>query len=201
MLTVSAACERNKEPILGVLRVRFAGCSRVLEIGSGTGQHAVHFARALPHLTWQPTERLANLQDLADRVRLEGPPNLLAPLEFDVREAAWPPCGVDALFTANTLHIMSWSDVQCLLRGAGTVLAPGGVACIYGPFLYDGRHTSDSNRDFDRMLRHRDPNSGLRDATAVADFARLHGLRLEQDHDLPANNRLLAFSRRPSADQ
>ncbi len=163
MLPFSAACERNKDPILEVLRVSFAGRTQVLEIGSGTGQHAVHFARALEHLVWHPTEQLTYLPDLAERVKQEGSRNLRTPTVLDVRQAVWPLRSVDAVFTANTLHIMSWAEVVACFRGLSAVLAPVGILCIYGPFRYAGRYTSDSNQDFDRMLKERDPLSGLRD--------------------------------------
>jgi cyclopropane fatty-acyl-phospholipid synthase-like methyltransferase len=197
MLPFSAACERNKDPILEVLRVRFAQCAQVLEIGSGTGQHAVHFARTLAHLTWHPTEQLAYLADLAERVKLEGPHNLRPPTVLDVRQSIWPVRSVDAIFTANTLHIMSWAEVMALFHGIGTVLSPGGVLCIYGPFRYEGRYTSDSNREFDLMLQERDPDSGLRDMQAITALAQQYGLRLDADHDLPANNRLVVFTKEP----
>jgi SAM-dependent methyltransferase len=197
MLPFSAASERNKDPILGVLRARFAGRAQVLEIGSGTGQHAVLFARELSYLIWHPTEQLAYLSDLAERVKLEGPQNLRAPTLLDVRQAVWPVRSVDAIFTANTLHIMSWPEVAALFRGIGDVLAPGGVLCVYGPFRYAGRYTSDSNEEFDRMLQERDPQSGLRDIQAVNSLAEQYGLRLDADHDLPANNRLLVFNKEP----
>jgi cyclopropane fatty-acyl-phospholipid synthase-like methyltransferase len=197
MLPFSAACERNKDPILEVLRIRFADSTQVLEIGSGTGQHAVHFARALTHITWHPTEQLAYLADLAERVKLEGPHNLRAPTLLDVRQAVWPVRNVDAMFTANTLHIMSWLEVTALFGGIGSVLAPGGVLCVYGAFRYAGRYTSDSNQEFDRMLQERDPLSGLRDIQAVTALAEQYGLRLVADHDLPANNRLLVFTKEP----
>ena len=197
MLPFSAACERNKDPILEVLRLRFADRTQVLEIGSGTGQHAVYFARELGHLTWHPTEQLVYLADLTERVKLEGPHNLRVPTLLDVRQAVWPVRGIDAMFTANTLHIMSWSEVMALFNGIGTVLAPGGVLCIYGPFRYAGRYTSDSNREFDRMLQERDPQSGLRDIEAVSLLADQYGLRLDADFDLPANNRLLVFTKEP----
>jgi SAM-dependent methyltransferase len=197
MLPFSAACERNKDPILAVLRVRFADRAQVLEVGSGTGQHAVHFARTLTHLVWHPTEQLAYLADLAQRVKDEGPHNLRVPTLLDVRQAVWPLRAVDAMFTANTLHIMSWDEVVALFRGIGTVLAPGGVLCIYGPFRYQGRYTSDSNRDFDRMLQERDPKSGMRDIDAVTSLAGQYGMELDADHDLPANNRLLVFTKEP----
>jgi cyclopropane fatty-acyl-phospholipid synthase-like methyltransferase len=197
MLPFSAACERNKDPILEVLRVRLADRAQVLEIGSGTGQHAVHFARTLAHLTWHPTEQLAYLADLAERVKLEGPHNLRPPTLLDVRQSIWPLRSVDAMFTANTLHIMSWAEVMSLFHGIGTVLSPGGVLCIYGPFRYQGRYTSDSNREFDLMLQERDPDSGLRDMQAVTALAQQYGLRLDADHDLPANNRLVVFTKEP----
>jgi SAM-dependent methyltransferase len=197
MLPSSAACERNKDPILEVLRLRFADRTQVLEIGSGTGQHAVYFARQLGHLAWHPTEQLAYLADLTERVKLEGPGNLRAPSLLDVRQAVWPVRGVDAMFTANTLHIMSWPEVMALFNGIGTVLVPGGVLCIYGPFRYAGRYTSDSNQEFDRMLQERDPQSGLRDIEAVSLLADQYGLRLDADFDLPANNRLLVFTKEP----
>lgn len=197
MLPFSTACERNKDPILEVLRVRFADRTQVLEVGSGTGQHAVHFARALAHLTWHPTEQLAYLADLAERVKLEGPDNLRAPTLLEVRQALWPVRSVDAMFTANTLHIMSWAEVMALFQGIGTVLSCGGVLCIYGPFRYDGRYTSDSNREFDLMLQERDPDSGLRDLQAVTALAKQYGLSLDADHDLPANNRLVVFTKEP----
>jgi SAM-dependent methyltransferase len=197
MLPFSAACERNKDPILEVLRIRFADRTRVLEIGSGTGQHAVHFARALTHLAWHPTEQLAYLPDLAQRVKQEGSRNLRVPTVLDVRQTLWPLRSVDGMFTANTLHIMSWPEVMALYRGVGAVLAPGGVFCVYGPFRYAGRYTSDSNQEFDRVLRERDPSSGLRDIEAVATLAEQYGLRLDADHDLPANNRLVVFTKEP----
>jgi SAM-dependent methyltransferase len=197
MLPFSAACERNKDPILEVLRLRFADRTQVLEIGSGTGQHAVYFARQLGHLAWHPTEQLAYLTDLTERVKAEGPANLRAPTVLDVRQAVWPVRGADAIFTANTLHIMSWPEVMALFKGIATVLAPGGVLCIYGPFRYAGRYTSESNEEFDRMLQERDPESGLRDIEAVSLLADQYGLHLDADHDLPAYNRLLAFIKEP----
>lgn len=193
MLPSSEACERNKGPILEVLRVAFAGRMQVLEIGSGTGQHAVHFAAQLAHLTWHPTEQLIYLPDLAARVKQEGSRNLRPPTVLDVKQSIWPLRAVDAIFTANTLHIMSWPEVTAMFHAIGTVLLPDGVLCIYGPFRYDGSYTSPSNQDFDRMLRERDAQSGLRDFQDVAALAAQQGLRLHADHDMPSNNRLLEF--------
>ncbi len=195
MLPFSEACERNKDPILEVLRVAFADRTQVLEIGSGTGQHAVYFAAQLTHLIWHPTEQLAYLADLASRVKLEGTRNLRQPTVLDVKQTVWPLRSVDAIYSANTLHIMGWAEVEAMFRGIDAALSPHGVVCIYGPFRYSGRYTSDSNRDFDLMLKERDPKSGLRDLTDLSALAERHALRLRVDHDLPANNRMLEFVR------
>ncbi len=193
MLPFSEACERNKAPILEILRVVFADRTQVLEIGSGTGQHAVHFAAHLTHLTWHPTEQLAHLPDLATRVKLEGTRNLRQPMVLDVKQTVWPLRSVDGIFSANTLHIMGWAEVEAMFRGLDAVLAPHAIVCVYGPFRYDGRYTSDSNRDFDRMLKQRDALSGLRDSKELIALGERHALRLRADHDMPANNRLLEF--------
>ncbi len=195
MLPFSEACERNKGPILEVLRIAFADRAQVLEIGSGTGQHAVHFAAHLTHLAWHPTEQLAYLPDLASRVKREGTRNLRQPTVLDVKQTVWPLRSVDAIYSANTLHIMGWTEVEAMFRGVDAVLSPQGIVCVYGPFRYDGAYTSESNRDFDRMLQERDPLSGLRDLKELSALAARHALRLRIDHDLPANNRLLEFVR------
>lgn len=198
MLAFSEACERNKQPILDKLRNELAVSSRVLEIGSGTGQHAVHFARHLRHLEWQPTDRAENLPDLAARIAEEGTPNLLAPLELDVLHRPWPQVTADAVYSANTLHIMSWPEVEAFFSGVGHTLAAGGVLVVYGPFRYAGRFTSDSNTAFDRSLRERDPASGIRDIEAVNRLAEIQGLALTADHAMPANNQLLVWARHGS---
>jgi SAM-dependent methyltransferase len=198
MLPFSEACERNKEPILEVLRVCFADRLQVLEIGSGTGQHAVYFAARLAHLVWHPTERLGFLPDLTVRVQSEGGRNLRPPTVLDVRQPVWPLRSVDAMFTANTLHIMSWPEVAAMFQGIGSTLAPSGLLCIYGPFRYDGSYTSPSNLEFDRMLRERDPQSGIREMRDVAKLGAEIGLHLVADHDLPAFNRLLVFAKEPA---
>ncbi len=195
MLVTADACERNKGPILEVLRGELAGRRLLLEIGSGTGQHAVHFATHLPALIWQPSEQAAALAPLAARVSAQGPPNLRAPLELDVRQIPWPDCGADALFSANTLHIMGWEGVQQFFRGAGAAVPHGGVVCVYGPFNYHGTYTSPSNAQFDAWLRARDPASGVRDFEAVNALAQAAGLELHADHAMPANNRTLVWRR------
>jgi cyclopropane fatty-acyl-phospholipid synthase-like methyltransferase len=196
MLVTAEACERNKGPILEVLRREFAAQRAVLEIGSGTGQHAVHFAAHLPHLTWQPSEVAALLPPLAERVRLEGPANLRTPIALDVSEHPWPVSAVDAIFSANTLHIMALGAVQEFFRGVGAALLPDGVLCVYGPFNYQGRYTSESNAQFDLWLKARDPRSALRDFETVDALAQQHGLTLSADHAMPANNRTLVWRRR-----
>lgn len=191
----SEACERNKAPILEVLETAFANAASVLEIGSGTGQHAVHFGAALPHLTWQTSDlpdNHAGIRMWLDEAKLA---NVRAPLVLNVSDDHWPVGSVDALFTANTLHIMSWEQVDHMLTGAGRILNPGGSLCIYGPFNYNGAHTSDSNARFDAMLRSRDPRSGIRNIEDVEDLALRNGLKLTADHEMPANNRLLVFAK------
>jgi cyclopropane fatty-acyl-phospholipid synthase-like methyltransferase len=199
MLTsLSEACERNKEPILKVLRSELAGCRSVLEIGSGTGQHALYFSAALPGLTWQPSELPQHLAELRERVRAHGGANLQAPLALDVREDPWPLAPVDALFSANTLHIMDWPAVMAFFRGAGALLHGPKLLCVYGPFRFGGQHTSDSNAQFDRFLKARDAHSGIRDFEAVDALARAQGLLLHADHRMPANNRTLVWRRAPA---
>jgi hypothetical protein len=195
MLPYSEACERNKHPILEVLRTAFADCSRVIEIGAGTGQHAVHFGWQLAHLTWQPTDLRDALDVLAARIAAEGPPNVAAPVALDVLESPWPRLRGDAAFTANTVHIMPWHATVAMFMGLGRVLAADGVIAIYGPFRYGGRFTTPSNEQFDRMLREGDPASGLRDFEAVDVLARRVGFELDADHGMPANNRLIVWRR------
>ena len=196
MLTLSEACERNKDPILAVLAGELAASRSVLEIGSGTGQHAVHFARNLPHLSWQPSELGPELGPLAERIRLEGPPNLAPAIALDVRAQPWPVERVEAVFSANTLHIMAWDAVEDFFRGVGAVLAAPGVLCVYGPFRYRNGYTSESNAEFDRFLRRRDPASGIRDFEALERLAAAAGLALAADHGMPANNQTLVWRRR-----
>ena len=193
--SVSEAADRNKAPILKIIAVEFAHTRRVLEIGSGTGQHALHFAAHLPGISWQPSDTGDYLPTLRERLRSEGGANLRNVLELDVRTQPWPVDIVDGIFSANTLHIMSWKAVQDFFRGVGHVLGTPGVLCIYGPFRYGDRYTSDSNAQFDEFLQRRDPDSGLRDAHEVDGLARQQGLQLAADHAMPANNQLLVWKR------
>jgi len=191
----SEACEENKVPILAVLRQVFGDRQRVLEIGSGTGQHAVYFASHLPHLSWQTSDLPANLAGIRAWLEEAALPNLPPPLALDVDQAAWPVGSVDAVFSANTAHIMSWPGVRNMLAGVGRVLEPGGVFALYGPFSDHGRHTSESNANFDAWLRERDPESGVRDFEALNALAEAAGLVLESDSEMPVNNRTLVWRR------
>jgi cyclopropane fatty-acyl-phospholipid synthase-like methyltransferase len=195
MKAYSEACDRNREPILAVLRDAYADCTRVLEIGSGTGQHAVHFAAHLPHLIWQTSERPEHHAGMLAWIAESNAANVRPPLALDVNQDVWNCGDADAVFTSNTLHIMSWVSVQAFFRGVTKLLSGGGVIAIYGPFKYEGRHTSDSNARFDAFLRERDPASGVRDFEAVDTLARDAGLMRLVDKAMPANNRLLVWSR------
>jgi hypothetical protein len=153
----------------------------------------VYFAAHLPHLVWQPSETHEELAALTERVRREAPANLRPPLLLDVREHPWPLARADALFSANTLHIMGWEGVQHFFRGAGVLLRGGGVLCVYGPMRYRGDYTSASNAEFDRFLKARDPQSGIRDFEALEQLAREAGLAFHADHPMPANNQTLVW--------
>jgi SAM-dependent methyltransferase len=195
IMAFSAACERNKEPIAAQLRIYLSGAGRVLEIGSGTGQHAVYFATELPHRVWQTTERPPLPGDLAARLAEAGLPNLPRPLPLDVCDERWPDGGEDAVFTANTLHIMGWPAVGTLFASVGRRLPADGLFLCYGPFVRHGVHTSPSNAIFDAELRCRDPASGLRDVDELVRLAGAAGLRLAADIGLPAHNELLVWQR------
>ena len=194
MLPHCDASDRNKDPILEVLKEEFAACTHVLEIGSGTGQHAVHIALAMPSLVWQPSELADAMPGLRKRIFNEGPSNLRAPVVLDVTRLPWDVRKVDAVFTANTLHIMHWPQVEALFAGLPAVTKPGTVLAIYGPFRYGGRYTSPSNESFDRLLRTRDPGSGIRDFEAVDALARAAGFSFTADHAMPANNQTLIWT-------
>lgn len=191
----SESCEQNREPILTVLRTWFADRRHVLEVGSGTGQHAVYFAPELPHLVWQTADVPQHHAGIRAWLEEAALPNVRPPLALDVNNATWLDGRYDAIFSANTLHIMSWPEVMRFFEGVGTVLEPGGVLAVYGPFNYNGTFTSESNARFDAWLKARDPASGVRDFEAVDELARAQGLDLQQDIAMPANNRTLVWKR------
>ncbi len=190
----SEACERNREPILAVLRNVLRHCRSVLEIGSGTGQHAVHFGSHLPHLQWQTSDLAENHPGIDAWIDAAKPGNVLAPIALDMAAPAWPQRRFDAVYTANTCHIMSWPQVETMMAGVACVLEPAGVFCIYGPFNYNGACTSEGNARFDAALRQQAPHRGIRDIEAMTSLAARNGWYLQADHAMPANNRLLLFA-------
>ncbi len=183
MKPYSEACERNREPILAVLKRVFSNSRTVLEIGSGTGQHAAYFSAVLPRLRWQASDVAEHLAG----IRMWG----VEPIELDV-DKPWPSVDADAVFSANTAHIMSWPQVESMVAGIAGMPSLE-LFCLYGPFSYGGKHTAQSNARFDAMLRARDPASGVRDFEAICELAERHGLNLAEDNAMPANNRLLVF--------
>ena len=189
------SCERNREPILAVLREHFADRRDTLEIGSGTGQHAVYFAAAMPWLRWQCSDRVEHLPGIRLWLDEAALPNTPAPLELDVG-GSWPAHRYDAVFSANTLHIMSWPEVEQLLARLPEATTGDAMLAIYGPFNYDGRYTSDSNAAFDRWLKERGAHMGIRDAAAVDALAARAGFRPAADVAMPANNRCRIWRRR-----
>ena len=189
----SESCVQNREPILAVLRELFADRSRVLEIGSGTGQHAVYFGAELPHLRWQTADVPPHHAGIHLWLAEANLANVLPPLALDVNQTRWRSGRYDAVFSANTLHIMSWPEVEKFFAGVGEILESGGILAVYGPFNYNGAFTSESNARFDAWLKARDPASGVRDFEAVDALARAQGLHLQQDIAMPANNRTLVW--------
>ena len=191
----SESCEQNRAPILDVLRIELAGRSRLLEIGSGTGQHAVYFAPEFPRLSWQTSDRSDMHAGIRAWLDDQGSANILPPLALDVGRDKWPTTCYDAIYSANTVHIMDWSEVEHLYAGIGSVLEDGGVFCLYGPFNYQGSYTSPSNARFDQWLKARDPSSGIKDFEALQELAEKAGLELIRDYEMPANNRTLVWSK------
>jgi SAM-dependent methyltransferase len=190
----SPSVARNREPILAVLRRVLPAGGIVLEIASGTGEHAMHFAAALPELTWQPTDRDPEARrSIAARRAAAVLPNLLPPLELDAAAPSWPVERADAIVAINMIHIAPWSAAEGLMAGAARLLAPGGILYLYGPYQENGRHTAPSNAAFDASLRARDPEWGVRDVGAVAELAARHGLALAERVAMPANNLSLVF--------
>lgn len=190
------SAERNKGPILDVLASVLPARGTVLEIGSGTGQHVAHFAKALPALTFQPSEMdLARHASIAAWIRHEGLHNVRPPLAFDVAALPWPVREADAIVCINVIHISPWEATLALMKGAGKLLPPGGVLVTYGPYKRAGVHTAPSNEEFDASLRSRDPRWGVRDMDEVAAVARANRLDLVESIAMPANNFTLVFRR------
>lgn len=194
------AAERNRGPILDVLRRVLPASGSVLEIASGTGQHVVHFAQGLPALRWQPSDPDAHARrSIAAWIAYTGLPNVAEPLAFDVRDAAWPFATVDAIVCINMIHIAPWAAAEALFAGASRVLRPGGVLVLYGPYRRAGRHTAASNEAFDAQLKSRDPAWGVRDLEAVVALGLDAGLDCIEVVEMPANNLSVVFRRMPHA--
>jgi hypothetical protein len=191
------AAERNKAPILEVLKRVLPATGLVLEIASGTGQHVTHFASALPHLTWQPSDPDQRARaSIAAWIAQTNTANVLAPLDLDVREQAWPLSACDALLCINMIHIAPWAATEALFVGAARILSESGVVYLYGPYRVEGRHTAPSNDGFDATLRAENPEWGVRDLEHVAEVAARHGFELTETVAMPANNLSVVFTRR-----
>ena len=193
MKCFSDSCEENKLPILKVLEKEFSNFQTVLEIGSGTGQHAVFFAEQLPHLIWQPSDVLDSHPSIIAWINDSLLDNVLPPLELDVAKHHWPQKVYNGVFSANITHIMSWPQVIELFIGVTRVLEHGGKFCLYGPVNYNGQFTSPSNAHFDQWLKARDPESGIRDFEALDKLAIENHLTLARDYEMPVNNRIIVW--------
>jgi cyclopropane fatty-acyl-phospholipid synthase-like methyltransferase len=195
MKPFAESSEQNKLPILEVLKHYLPDAQRVLEIGSGTGQHAVFFSKEFPNLHWHASDREENHPGILAWLQEAKLENLYGPKLLDVNQADWPNQEYDAVFSANTAHIMNWHSVKNMFRGVGQILKPGGVFCLYGPFNYNGHYTSDSNARFDVWLKERDLESAIRDFEALCGLADENGMTLLADHEMPANNRILVWTK------
>ncbi|WP_114327282.1 DUF938 domain-containing protein [Candidatus Colwellia aromaticivorans] len=191
----SQACENNKQPILTILHRIFAKQKHVLEIGSGTGQHAVYFAKNLPFLTWQTSDLSINHEGINQWIADLPSPNIRRPLTIDLADVQPLAENIDAMYSANTLHIISWTLVQKFFELVETQLAKNGTLCIYGPFNYQGKYTCESNANFDLWLKARDEHSGIRDFEAICQLATKAKFSLIEDIEMPANNRILLFKK------
>ncbi|MES9861478.1 MAG: DUF938 domain-containing protein [Candidatus Thiodiazotropha sp. LLP2] len=191
------SCDENKQPILEQLKRLLSGAHSVLEIGSGTGQHAVFFAAAMPHLVWHTSDRQENHEGIQAWLLEAGLSNLMEPVTLDVADN-WPADCYSAIFSANTAHIMSWPEVEKLFQGVGRILETDGCFVLYGPFNYQGHFTSESNRRFDQWLKSRDPLSGIRNFDDLVLLAGNQGMILEEDIEMPVNNRMLVWRKQES---
>jgi SAM-dependent methyltransferase len=189
------SCDQNKKPILRVLKEIFTEAGQVLEVGSGTGQHAVFFTEHLPYLCWQPTDMADQLAGIEMWRQEAQHDRIQPPAKLDVSLLQWPFENFDYVFTANTTHIVSWPKVQSMFRGIGCALKTGGLFAQYGPFNYGGRYTSDSNARFDQWLKSRDIESGIRNFEDLCQLAEENGMALHADYEMPANNRILAWKK------
>ena len=188
----SPSCDQNKDPILAVIKPLLSTANSVLEVGSGTGQHCVYFAQQLPHLTWQASDQAMYLPSVNAWINEAQLTNTPTALELNVCHT-WPKSTYDAIFSANTTHIMSWEVVLDLFKGVGETLNANGLFILYGPFNYNGQYTSQSNANFDVWLAQQNPHSAIRDFEALDELAKEAGLMLIDDYPMPANNRILVW--------
>lgn len=195
MKPYSESCEQNKTPILAVLMQFYGEIETVLEIGSGTGQHAVFFAEQFPHLMWIASDQREYHDGIQMWLKGSELTNMQGPLLLDVNQNEWPIKQTDAIFSANTVHIMGWPSVEKMFSGIGKTLKEGGIFCLYGPFNYNGKFSSESNARFDQWLKQRDPVSGVRDFEALQILADKAGLDFIDDIEMPANNRILVWEK------
>ena len=189
----SESCDQNKDHILAIIKPLLAASANVLEIGSGTGQHAIHFAENLPHSTWRTSDCQSYLAGISLWLAETSVKNIVAPIELDVSASNWPVLDVDAVFTANSLHIMADEDVANLINGVGSLLKSQASLLIYGPFNYNGQYTSESNERFDQWLKARNAFSGIKNFEEIVTQANNNGMSLVNDYEMPANNRILHF--------
>ena len=189
------SCDQNRNAILDVIQPLLLNASSLLEIGSGTGQHAVYFTEKLPHITWNTSDRAENIEGIKLWLSDADNDNLPSPIELDVRQENWPELTIDAVFTANTCHIMSPQSVEVMIDQIGKLIPEGSQLIIYGPFNYNNKYTSPSNEQFDQWLKNRDPESAIRNFEDLNELARKAGLNLAGDYEMPANNRILHWQK------
>ncbi len=199
MKPYSESSEENKDVILNVIQPLLLEKKSLFEIGSGTGQHAIYFAQAMPHIQWHTSDRseaIAGIKMWVDEYKVNGKlHNLHSPIPLDVAQKHWPEIKVDAIFTANTLHIMHWNEVQNLFNNMTKLLSEDGIVLAYGPFNYQGKYTSDSNARFDAWLKSGDANSGIKDFSVLVTLAENNGFKLFADYEMPSNNRILCWKK------
>lgn len=189
----STSCDQNREPILAIIQKLLADKKHVLEIGSGTGQHAVYFAKHMPHLIWQCSDQLAYHEGIKQWLEEAALKNTRPPLALNVSTDHWPDLDIDTVFAANAVHIMSWQNVKDFIKNAGRLLPSQGMLILYGPFNYKHQYTSDSNAQFDDWLKQRDPDSGIRNFEDMLELTQQAGFKIAGDYEMPANNRILSW--------
>jgi cyclopropane fatty-acyl-phospholipid synthase-like methyltransferase len=195
MKPYAESCDQNRDPILSVIKPLFAESKHILEIGSGTGQHAVYFAEKMPHLIWQTSDRAENHAGIKMWLDEANLLNTRLPLALDVNKDVWPKNQYDGIFSANCVHIMAKSEVQAMFAGCGKILSRGGLLVLYGPFNYGGQYSSESNAQFDLWLKERNSLSGIRDFEWLDSLANQGGMALQGDYEMPVNNRILCWEK------